>query len=374
LRYFESNVTTKRDITLDILHTIQKTGQFIVLKDKLWFPINDEMARQKIAHAIQYQIRTVIGKIRENSSPVSDTNDIPVNRDEPTTIVPSRTTDENGSQGNVPESCYSNQQVVYGLPLHDPDSFRYQLASTMTPNECWYQQWQIQEQNVPHEHHWVGSQERQYQSYPYMSTDYVDTGKSRNHDSGNMLQSSSHVFDSSSHSQSIHGLHAQDLNSIEDRKFAPQVNSLDSSGISLWNGSDFESNCDLGNESSIFTSLPLARSHYPEHSCNTTTTITLNEKSQIGGTDNAPTETASPRDDVALKDIAINNASGRSAPLSSQSSFVLPTSSVQERCSVTQVENSTSSPMDCLVRAASDFSRDDSYIVNDDSKGQLHSQ
>jgi hypothetical protein len=42
---------------MGILHAVQDKGNFLKMKDAMWTIVSDETARQKIAHAIQYQIR-----------------------------------------------------------------------------------------------------------------------------------------------------------------------------------------------------------------------------------------------------------------------------------------------------------------------------
>lgn len=57
LKYFDSTTTGKREIVMGILNSIKSRGQFLKMKDGRWTIVSDETARQKIAHAIQYQIR-----------------------------------------------------------------------------------------------------------------------------------------------------------------------------------------------------------------------------------------------------------------------------------------------------------------------------
>lgn len=47
----------KKSTTIDILQYIQQTGRFLVKKGKVWNVVPDGVARQKIAHSIQYHQR-----------------------------------------------------------------------------------------------------------------------------------------------------------------------------------------------------------------------------------------------------------------------------------------------------------------------------
>ena len=57
-RYFQSSITGKKDIIDEILSAIQNEGKFLKKEGGRWTAVGHEACRQKIAHAIQYQIRT----------------------------------------------------------------------------------------------------------------------------------------------------------------------------------------------------------------------------------------------------------------------------------------------------------------------------
>jgi hypothetical protein len=56
-RYLDSPMFIKKSFTMEILHIIQQTGRFLVKKGKVWSVVPDGVARQKIAHSIQYRQR-----------------------------------------------------------------------------------------------------------------------------------------------------------------------------------------------------------------------------------------------------------------------------------------------------------------------------
>lgn len=50
----------KKSITVEIMHTIQKNGRFLVKRSNCWHVVPDGVARQKIAHSIQYRQRCAL--------------------------------------------------------------------------------------------------------------------------------------------------------------------------------------------------------------------------------------------------------------------------------------------------------------------------
>ena len=80
LRYFESSFSEKRSIIGEIMQQIQdKGGRFVRMKDNAWSIIPTKACRLKIAHAIQYHIRTELAQRKDflsiTSNDIVDTTD-----------------------------------------------------------------------------------------------------------------------------------------------------------------------------------------------------------------------------------------------------------------------------------------------------------
>ena len=73
VRYSQSSSAEKKNIVNDVVCTIQsKGGRFVRFKDGVWSVIPFQKCRLKIAHAIQYHIRTEYAHGTEDSSSTSD--------------------------------------------------------------------------------------------------------------------------------------------------------------------------------------------------------------------------------------------------------------------------------------------------------------
>jgi hypothetical protein len=73
LRYFHSSFAVKREIVSEVMHAIKKRGgRFLRVKDNVWSIVPDETSRLKIAHAIQYHIRTELAQSKDASSAKAD--------------------------------------------------------------------------------------------------------------------------------------------------------------------------------------------------------------------------------------------------------------------------------------------------------------
>ena len=69
LRYLDSSFAAKRDIVAEVMNTIQNSGgRFVRLKGDVWSIIPDSKSRLKVAHAIQYHIRSEFLQSKEESS------------------------------------------------------------------------------------------------------------------------------------------------------------------------------------------------------------------------------------------------------------------------------------------------------------------
>jgi hypothetical protein len=69
LRYLESSFVVKRSIIAEVVKIIEtKGGRFVRLKDAVWSIVPESISRVKVAHAIQYHIRTEFTQSIEDSS------------------------------------------------------------------------------------------------------------------------------------------------------------------------------------------------------------------------------------------------------------------------------------------------------------------
>jgi hypothetical protein len=136
VQYFGSSNAIKREITTNILSTIQQEGRFVRFIDNQWIVISDEEARQKIAHAIQYRIRLDISQplagrdISDPPEPVSAAREIVTN--ETTATKPlelkvtkplelkeeTQLTDHFQESFRLPNQITVNQMYQYNCNLH----------------------------------------------------------------------------------------------------------------------------------------------------------------------------------------------------------------------------------------------------------------
>jgi hypothetical protein len=144
LRYFELSVTKKREIILDILRTIQKTGRFLLYKENQWTTINDEMAKRRIAHSFQYHIRNVFRKgMTIPSQPTTHDTKIRPLIQESNSIV-----DGIGYTSREYHNVQSNQPE-HGTPNLESYMHSYSFQTVVPPHEQWYEEWRLQQsQNI----------------------------------------------------------------------------------------------------------------------------------------------------------------------------------------------------------------------------------
>ena len=74
-RYCESTFAAKRGVIAEVINKIKiNGGRFVRIKENIWSVVPDSVSRLKVAHAIQYHIRTEVAQHKElQFSPADDT-------------------------------------------------------------------------------------------------------------------------------------------------------------------------------------------------------------------------------------------------------------------------------------------------------------
>ena len=136
---------------MEILKSVQSRGQFLKMKDGRWMIVAEETARQKIAHAIQYQIRNDFSQQHEHPKPCPVVKQKVQQSGKDTIETITVATLPQQRQSHSPRSQPTSRMISetqIPLRLHDSSGFRNdprldQLLSegSYLTNEVNYQQW-----------------------------------------------------------------------------------------------------------------------------------------------------------------------------------------------------------------------------------------